>query len=204
MQKKYGQATINFVDWCTPFFFFEIYAELANLLWACILEQRRLWLSRSHKRILIRGSFILPSQISERSLPTLQPTLRQRHMNLVSILIPISLTKVNICFLTAWLNHLFFSLVGLASRRPRPKDLVKYAESCMYSPIYRNYRWIQINSSHVQLWTIYYKTSLRTPPDSTLHAVIKLCLPELVQALFLPLRVTCSVVFPLRCDVKMP
>uniref|UniRef100_A0A0E0JNF7 Malic enzyme n=1 Tax=Oryza punctata TaxID=4537 RepID=A0A0E0JNF7_ORYPU len=30
--------------------------------------------------------------------------------------------------------------LGLASRRPRPKDLVKYAESCMYSPIYRNYR----------------------------------------------------------------
>uniref|UniRef100_A0A0D9YEC7 Malic enzyme n=1 Tax=Oryza glumipatula TaxID=40148 RepID=A0A0D9YEC7_9ORYZ len=28
----------------------------------------------------------------------------------------------------------------LASRRPRPKDLVKYAESCMYSPLYRNYR----------------------------------------------------------------
>ncbi|BAD87057.1 putative NADP-dependent malic protein [Oryza sativa Japonica Group] len=30
--------------------------------------------------------------------------------------------------------------LGLASRRPRPKDLVKYAESCMYSPLYRNYR----------------------------------------------------------------
>uniref|UniRef100_A0A0D9V548 Malic enzyme n=1 Tax=Leersia perrieri TaxID=77586 RepID=A0A0D9V548_9ORYZ len=30
--------------------------------------------------------------------------------------------------------------LGLASRRPRPKDLVKYAESCMYSPVYRNYR----------------------------------------------------------------
>lgn len=29
---------------------------------------------------------------------------------------------------------------GLASRLPRPKDLVKYAESCMYSPIYRSYR----------------------------------------------------------------
>ena len=31
--------------------------------------------------------------------------------------------------------------LGLASRLPRPKDLVKYAESCMYSPIYRSYRW---------------------------------------------------------------
>ncbi|KAM4075440.1 hypothetical protein ACB094_10G170200 [Castanea mollissima] len=30
--------------------------------------------------------------------------------------------------------------LGLASRLPRPKDLVKYAESCMYSPIYRSYR----------------------------------------------------------------
>ncbi|KAJ4767960.1 Malic enzyme [Rhynchospora pubera] len=30
--------------------------------------------------------------------------------------------------------------LGLASRLPRPDDLVKYAESCMYSPAYRNYR----------------------------------------------------------------
>ncbi|KAI4316085.1 hypothetical protein L6164_024101 [Bauhinia variegata] len=30
--------------------------------------------------------------------------------------------------------------LGLASHLPRPKDLVKYAESCMYSPVYRSYR----------------------------------------------------------------
>nr|ANW46672.1 NADP-dependent malic enzyme [Annona cherimola] len=30
--------------------------------------------------------------------------------------------------------------LGLASRLPQPADLVKYAESCMYSPIYRDYR----------------------------------------------------------------
>ncbi|KAJ4822784.1 NADP-dependent malic enzyme [Turnera subulata] len=30
--------------------------------------------------------------------------------------------------------------LGLASRLPRPKDLVQYAESCMYSPVYRTYR----------------------------------------------------------------
>lgn len=30
--------------------------------------------------------------------------------------------------------------VGLASRLPRPENLVKYAESCMYSPVYRSYR----------------------------------------------------------------
>nr|AGH32501.1 malic enzyme [Stylosanthes guianensis] len=30
--------------------------------------------------------------------------------------------------------------LGLASNLPQPKDLVKYAESCMYSPGYRNYR----------------------------------------------------------------
>ncbi|XP_041021092.1 NADP-dependent malic enzyme-like isoform X4 [Juglans microcarpa x Juglans regia] len=29
--------------------------------------------------------------------------------------------------------------LGLASRLPQPKDLVKYAESCMYTPIYRSY-----------------------------------------------------------------
>ncbi|KAK9024973.1 hypothetical protein V6N11_064874 [Hibiscus sabdariffa] len=30
--------------------------------------------------------------------------------------------------------------LGLATHQPRPKDLVKYAESCMYSPAYRSYR----------------------------------------------------------------
>ncbi|KAE8712555.1 NADP-dependent malic enzyme [Hibiscus syriacus] len=30
--------------------------------------------------------------------------------------------------------------LGVATRLPRPADLMKYAESCMYSPIYRSYR----------------------------------------------------------------
>ncbi|KAL8129666.1 hypothetical protein V2J09_018821 [Rumex salicifolius] len=30
--------------------------------------------------------------------------------------------------------------LGLATRLPQPEDLVKYAESCMYSPAYRSYR----------------------------------------------------------------
>uniref|UniRef100_A0A7N0TU33 Malic enzyme n=1 Tax=Kalanchoe fedtschenkoi TaxID=63787 RepID=A0A7N0TU33_KALFE len=30
--------------------------------------------------------------------------------------------------------------LGMATRLPQPQDLVKYAESCMYSPSYRNYR----------------------------------------------------------------
>ncbi|KAK4764781.1 hypothetical protein SAY86_025871 [Trapa natans] len=30
--------------------------------------------------------------------------------------------------------------LGLASQLPRPEDLVKYAKSCMYSPVYQNYR----------------------------------------------------------------
>ncbi|XP_012435598.1 NADP-dependent malic enzyme [Gossypium raimondii] len=30
--------------------------------------------------------------------------------------------------------------LGLASHLPQPEDLVKYAESCMYSPVYRSYR----------------------------------------------------------------
>ncbi|XP_068641276.1 NADP-dependent malic enzyme-like isoform X3 [Aristolochia californica] len=30
--------------------------------------------------------------------------------------------------------------LGLATHLPQPEDLVKYAESCMYSPAYRNYR----------------------------------------------------------------
>ncbi|KAK9101017.1 hypothetical protein Scep_024447 [Stephania cephalantha] len=30
--------------------------------------------------------------------------------------------------------------LGLATRRPRPENLEKYAESCMYSPVYRSYQ----------------------------------------------------------------
>ncbi|NAV00701.1 NAD-dependent malic enzyme, partial [Klebsiella pneumoniae] len=30
--------------------------------------------------------------------------------------------------------------LGLATRLPPPSDLVKYAENCMYTPVYRNYR----------------------------------------------------------------
>ncbi|XP_059431961.1 NADP-dependent malic enzyme [Corylus avellana] len=30
--------------------------------------------------------------------------------------------------------------IGVATRLPRPENLVKYAESCMYTPVYRNYR----------------------------------------------------------------
>lgn len=30
--------------------------------------------------------------------------------------------------------------LGLATRLPKPADLLSYAESCMYSPVYRNYR----------------------------------------------------------------
>ncbi|THU50687.1 hypothetical protein C4D60_Mb06t22920 [Musa balbisiana] len=30
--------------------------------------------------------------------------------------------------------------LGLATRLPRPQNLVKYAESCMYTPVYRSYR----------------------------------------------------------------
>lgn len=29
---------------------------------------------------------------------------------------------------------------GVATRLPRPENLVKYAESCMYTPSYRSYR----------------------------------------------------------------
>lgn len=36
--------------------------------------------------------------------------------------------------------HLIFAFVGVATRLPRPENLVKYAESCMYSPLYRSYR----------------------------------------------------------------
>ena len=43
------------------------------------------------------------------------------------------------CFLVQSIYDLSV-FVGLATRLPRPDNLVKYAESCMYTPAYRNYR----------------------------------------------------------------
>ena len=52
----------------------------------------------------------------------------------------------SIFYLHSNLNFiLFVRWTGLASHLPRPKDLVKYAESCMYSPGYRSYRWELLN-----------------------------------------------------------
>lgn len=141
MHVKQWARNNKFVDQCTLYAFFEIYAGLTNLLLPYMLEQRRLLPSRSQKRILKMGSSILPSQTSGRSLPTLLPTLQQRHMNLVSTILVCFFDKDDYALIgKGWLITQLFSCVGLASRRPRPKDLVKYAESCMYSPIYRNYR----------------------------------------------------------------
>lgn len=45
------------------------------------------------------------------------------------------------CLLSPRLSPLYFqSFVGLATRLPHPKNLAKYAKSCMYSPIRWNYR----------------------------------------------------------------
>ena len=43
------------------------------------------------------------------------------------------------------------SCSGLATRLPQPKDLVKFAESSVYSPVYRGYRWSD-NSPFFNFW----------------------------------------------------
>jgi malate dehydrogenase (oxaloacetate-decarboxylating)(NADP+) len=40
----------------------------------------------------------------------------------------------------AYIRTSILPYVGLATRVPPPRDLVKHAESCMYSPAYRSYR----------------------------------------------------------------
>ena len=43
------------------------------------------------------------------------------------------------------INWVCIFVSGLATRLPQPKDLVKFAESCMYTPAYRSYRWSDNN-----------------------------------------------------------
>lgn len=62
-----------------------------------------------------------------------------RHMNLVSFMKCFEFQTTLLCFLfNTYIFCAVFGKTGLASHLPRPKDLVKYAESCMYSPGYRN------------------------------------------------------------------
>lgn len=37
------------------------------------------------------------------------------------------------------MNIIYLRFLGVATRLPRPADLLKYAESCMYTPNYRSY-----------------------------------------------------------------
>ncbi|XP_020970259.1 NADP-dependent malic enzyme-like [Arachis ipaensis] len=63
-----------------------------------------------------------------------------RHMNLVSFMKYFEFQTTLLCFLfNTYIFCAVFGKTGLVSHLPRPKDLVKYAESCMYSPGYRNY-----------------------------------------------------------------
>lgn len=51
----------------------------------------------------------------------------------------IMIIHLNCVFIWAYLCAF---LIGVSTRLPRPENLLKYAESCMYSPTYRNYRWV--------------------------------------------------------------
>ena len=46
----------------------------------------------------------------------------------------------------------FNAFLGLATRLPQPENLVKYAESCMYSPVYRSYRWTVLPKEFLWSW----------------------------------------------------
>lgn len=50
-----------------------------------------------------------------------------------------TMQAIRLLLLYRSIGFIFF-FAGLASHLPRPENLVKYAESCMYSPVYRNYR----------------------------------------------------------------
>lgn len=108
------------------------------------LQQLKLWLHKYHRRTMIRDWFTLHSLTSERYQPTLLLKSQLRHTILVSFMKCVHLWQHWLVVLYFPLHNPVFSVwwTGLASHLPRPKDLVKYAASCMYSPGYRSYRWV--------------------------------------------------------------
>lgn len=110
-------------------------------------KQRKHWQHRSRRRTLRKGWFIHPSRTSEKYLLTLLLMWQLKHMSSVRLYFRLStfdywahLFKIGFEIILSFhvLLYLFFS--GLATKLPRPENLVKYAESCMYTPVYRSYR----------------------------------------------------------------
>ncbi|KAL3747397.1 hypothetical protein ACJRO7_016216 [Eucalyptus globulus] len=82
---------------------------------------------RVHDQTLLAASEALASQVSPEDVEKglIYPPLR--NIREISAQVAANVAKVA------------YDL-GLATRLPRPGNLVEYAESCMYSPVYRNYR----------------------------------------------------------------
>ncbi|XP_039166132.1 NADP-dependent malic enzyme-like isoform X1 [Eucalyptus grandis] len=82
---------------------------------------------RVHDQMLLAASEALASQVSPEDFEKglIYPPLR----NIRKISAQIAANVAEVAY-----------DLGLATRLPRPGNLVEYAESCMYSPVYRNYR----------------------------------------------------------------
>ncbi|KAF8036239.1 hypothetical protein BT93_C2066 [Corymbia citriodora subsp. variegata] len=82
---------------------------------------------RVHDQMLLAASEALASQVSPEDFEKglIYPPLR--NIRKISAQVAANVAKVA------------YDL-GLATRLPRPGNLIEYVESCMYSPVYRNYR----------------------------------------------------------------
>ncbi|KAL3747406.1 hypothetical protein ACJRO7_016225 [Eucalyptus globulus] len=82
---------------------------------------------RVHDQMLLAASEALASQVSPEDFEKglIYPPLR----NIRKISAQVAANVAEVAY-----------DLGLATRLPRPGNLVEYAESCMYSPVYRNYR----------------------------------------------------------------
>ncbi|CAD6240217.1 unnamed protein product [Miscanthus lutarioriparius] len=82
---------------------------------------------RVHEDMLLAASAALADQATEENFVT------------GSIFPPFTNIRKISAYIAAAVAAKAYEL-GLATRVPPPKDLVAYAESCMYSPVYRNYQ----------------------------------------------------------------
>jgi len=116
------------------------------ILLLVFLVQRKLWLLRWPRRTLIRDLSTLHSKISERFQQRLLRRWLLKLTSLVSLFFLLRFFLLQSAHMhlldpIVYIRTSILPYVGLATRVPPPRDLVKHAESCMYSPAYRSYRW---------------------------------------------------------------
>uniref|UniRef100_A0A2N9I2A1 Malic enzyme NAD-binding domain-containing protein n=1 Tax=Fagus sylvatica TaxID=28930 RepID=A0A2N9I2A1_FAGSY len=89
--------------------------------------------------LVISGAIRVHDEMLLAALESLAALVTRENFNRVLIYPPFAIIRKFFVHIAANVAVKAYEL-GVATRLPRPENLIKYAESCMYTPLYRNYR----------------------------------------------------------------